>query len=201
MRPLRFAPGMPVRRVLLLTAACAAALPWAQGAKGDKGDKVEKAELRDLLAGGESAPAKNKPGRRDEPADTKTGRAAEIEAKSLAKLRERLEVTDDAEWTIIVERIKKVEEMRRLVWAGASAGRGGPVVAEKGKRNAPPEQNALRSAVTDKLPDAEIKLRLARAHEVHQHNEAKLFQAQSELRAILTVRQEAVAVMAGILPP
>jgi len=198
MRPFRFAPGMSARRILLLTTACAAALPWAQAAKGDKADK---AELRDLMAGGESVPAKNKPGRREEPADNKTGRAAEMEAKSLAKLRERLEVTDDAEWAIIVERIKKVEEMRRLVSTGASGGRGGPVVAEKSKRTSAPEQNALRSAVTDKLPDAEIRLRLARAHEVHQHNEAKLFQAQADLRAILTVRQEAVAVMVGLLPP
>lgn len=198
MRPLRPTPGATVRHLLLLTAAGAMGLPWAHAAKADK---VEKAELRELLAGGESTPAKVKPGRRDEPAEGKTGRAAEIEAKSLAKLRERLEVTDDAEWAIIVERIKKVEEMRRLTWAGGAGGRGGPVVTEKGKRTAAPEQNALRSAVTDKLPDAEIKLRLARAHEVHQHNEAKLFQAQADLRAILTVRQEAVAVMAGLLPP
>jgi hypothetical protein len=174
------------------------ALPRAGAAKADK---IERAELRDLLAAGETVPGKNKPARRDEPADSKGARSAEIEAKSLAKLRERLEVTDDAEWAIIVERIKKVEEMRRLTWAGGPAGRSAPPASEKGKRSSAPEQNALRSAVADKLPDAEIKLRLARAHEVHQHNEAKLFQAQSELRAILTVRQEAVAVMAGLLPP
>jgi hypothetical protein len=32
-------------------------------------------------------------------------------------------------------------------------------------------------------------------------NEARLAKAQAELRAVLTVRQEAVAVLAGLLPP
>ena len=36
-------------------------------------------------------------------------------------------------------------------------------------------------AVRDKLPDAEIKARLARAHDVHRQNEAKLAKAQEEL--------------------
>ena len=197
-RPARPNSGVTIRCLLLLIAASATATPWLEGANTDR---IDKAELRDLRAGGEPVPVKGKQGRRDEPAETKSGRAAEVDARNLAKLRERLEVPDDAEWNIILERIRKVEEMRRLVWAGTSGGRGAPASAEKGKRSSVPEQNALRSAVTDKLPDAEIKLRLARAHEVHQHNEAKLFQAQSELRSVLTVRQEAVAVMAGLLPP
>ena len=53
----------------------------------------------------------------------------------------------------------------------------------------------------DKLTDAEIRLRLARAHEVHEQHQAKLAQAQASLRAVLTVRQEAVAVTYGLLPP
>lgn len=125
----------------------------------------------------------------------------------MAQLRSRLEVTDDAEWEVIAERINKVEELRRNLAAGGPGGRGGPAFSDKGKRgaragaSAHPEQEALRSALNDKLPDAEIKARLARAHEVYQHNEARLFRAQADLRAVLTVRQEAVAVMAGLLPP
>ena len=63
-----------------------------------------------------------------------------------------------------------------------------------------PEQDALRAAITDKLPDAEIKSRLDRLREVRKQNEAKLTRAQEELRAVLSVRQEAVAVMFGLLP-
>jgi hypothetical protein len=59
---------------------------------------------------------------------------------------------------------------------------------------------ALQSAIRDKLPDAEIKSRLDRVRETRKDNEAKLTKAQEELRALLTVRQEAVAVMYGMLP-
>jgi N-formylglutamate amidohydrolase len=67
--------------------------------------------------------------------------------------------------------------------------------------SANPELDALRSAVGDQFPDAEIKARLARAHDAYLQRVAQLTQAQADLRAVLTVRQEAVAVMAGLLPP
>jgi hypothetical protein len=59
---------------------------------------------------------------------------------------------------------------------------------------------ALGEAIRDKLPDAEIKSRLDRVREVRKASEAKLAKAQDELRAVLSVRQEAVAVMFGLLP-
>jgi hypothetical protein len=133
--------------------------------------------------------------------------SGDAESRALAKLRERLEVADDAEWAVIVERIAKVEDARRSLWAPGAGGRGSPSFTEKPKRatkpggSAHPEQDALRSALVDKLPDAEIKARLARAHELHRQNETRLLNAQEELRAVLTIRQEAVAVMAGLLPP
>ena len=125
--------------------------------------------------------------------------------RAASKLREQMEVTDDAEWEVISQRIANVAELRRLVSGGAGAR--GVVVTEKIKgaaradRTAQLEQDALRMAVRDKLPDAEIKARLARAHDIHRQNEAKLQKAQEELRAVLTVRQEAVAVVTGLLPP
>jgi hypothetical protein len=62
-----------------------------------------------------------------------------------------------------------------------------------------PELDGLRAAITDKLPDAEIKARLARLRDARKQNEAKLDQAREDLRAVLSVRQEAVLVMAGLL--
>lgn len=59
---------------------------------------------------------------------------------------------------------------------------------------------ALSTAVRDKLPDAEIKSRLDRLRETRKDSEAKLTKAQEELRAVLSVRQEAVAVVFGLLP-
>ena len=104
----------------------------------------------------------------------------------------------------ILERINRVNESRSALWKGSSSGKPGPVIADKGKkssRSANPEQDALRYAVRDNLPDAEVKARLARARHVHEQAEARLAQAQSDLRAVLSLRQEAVAVLAGLLPP
>jgi hypothetical protein len=42
--------------------------------------------------------------------------------------------------------------------------------------------------------------RLDRLREVRKQNEAKLTKAQEDLRAVLSLRQEAIAVMFGLLP-
>jgi hypothetical protein len=59
---------------------------------------------------------------------------------------------------------------------------------------------ALGFAIRDKLPDAEVKTRLERLRESRKESEAKLTKAQEDLRAVLSVRQEAIAVMFGLLP-
>jgi hypothetical protein len=154
--------------------------------------KPSKAERREMkLEKADAAPAKDV-------TESAPNRAA-------SKLREQMGVADDAEWALISERLANIAELRRLVSGGP--GLRSAVAGEKIKgaaradRPAQLEQDALRMAVRDKLPDAEIKARLARAHDVHRQNEAKLEKAQEELRAVLTVRQEAVAVVAGLLPP
>lgn len=75
---------------------------------------------------------------------------------------------------------------------GGFGGRGGP--------GGSAELAALSSAVRDKLPDAEVKSRLERLRQSRKDSEAKLSKAQEELRAVLSVRQEAVAVVFGLLP-
>jgi hypothetical protein len=144
----------------------------------------------------------------------------EMQARMLASLRERFEVTDDEEWKLISERIAKVSEARRNAApagfaGGGFTGRGGPQGgtsggtggggADRGGRGGTrpggsPEMTALTSAVRDKLPDAELKSRLERVREIRKDNEAKLSKAQEDLRAVLSVRQEAVAVVYGLLP-
>jgi hypothetical protein len=150
-----------------------------------------------------------KPGkveRREMKADGADAKPAKVSAedavsKALTKLREQFEVADDAEWEVIAGRIQQVTELRRTL-TGSPSLRGGAVATDKVRRSTRGnEQDMLRTAVRDKLPDAEIKARLARAHEVRQQDEEKLAKAQEELRAILTVRQEAIAVVAGLLPP
>ena len=80
----------------------------------------------------------------------------------------------------------------------AGNGRNGNRANLQGAAN--PEREALQTAVTNNAPDAEIKARLDHLRELRTENEAKLQKAQEDLRAALTVRQEAVAVLAGLLP-
>ncbi len=139
----------------------------------------------------------------------------EMQARMLNMLLERLEITDDEEWKVISERVAKVSEARRN--SGGMGGMGGPG-GMMGARGGPPggggdrgsgpgrggsgnpEMSALQFAIRDKLPEAEIKSRLERVRESRRDNEAKVAKAQEELRAVLSVRQEAIAVMFGLLP-
>jgi len=123
----------------------------------------------------------------------KPGRDAGAEsARGLTRLREAMRVTDDAEWALIAERIAAVQ---------AASGAAGAKDKAKPAGTERTAQESLRSAVRDGLPDAELRLRLARAHELYREREARLARARAELRAVLTVRQEAVAVLAGLLDP
>ncbi len=169
--------------------------------------KPNKAEMRDM---GDDAGG-GKYSKRDDFGGNGGGRpsAADVQARAMAKLRERFGVKDDEEWDIISERIAKVEELRRTLWTGSVGARGAPLIAEKSKSKSKSksgvsgnrEKDALKSALSDKLPDAEIESRLTRAREVYRQNEFRLAKAQADLRAVLTVRQEAEAVVVGLLPP
>jgi hypothetical protein len=140
----------------------------------------------------------------------------DMQARMLSSLRERLGVTNDDEWAVISDRVMKVVEARRNSGGGFGGfmfgGRGGAGGSDtsrggdntrgnfRGRGSSNPDVAALQSAVTDNMPDAEIKARLDRVREVRKENEAKLTKAQEELRAVLSVRQEAMLVLAGLLP-
>lgn len=195
------------RRLLCSFAVCAFAagtfVPSASAAKAIKSDKLN------LDPEMETEGVAAKPNKKKDNANAKPAavNVAENEARALAKLRERLAVEEDDEWAVIAERVTKVETLRRSLAVGPNGPRAGAAAGDKAKRNARPagstnpEMDALRAAVGDQYPDAEIKSRLARAHETYLRKEADLRKAQGELRAVLTIRQEAIAVMAGLLPP
>lgn len=62
-----------------------------------------------------------------------------------------------------------------------------------------PEMEELQKALESKAPAEEVKTKLAKLREVQKAKEAKLEKAQEDLRKVLTVRQEAAAVLAGLL--
>ncbi len=135
----------------------------------------------------------------------------EMQARLLSGLRDRMGITNDEEWGLISQRITAVSEARRAAGGGgfgSFGGRGGPPGGGTdrggrgpgGRTSSNPEMAALQQALTDDLPEAEIKSRLERMREARRNGEAKVAKAQEELRAVLTVKQEAVAVMFGLLP-
>lgn len=129
--------------------------------------------------------------------------------------RERLEVTDDAEWKIIEERLSKVTQARMetvadgaglMGFGGMGFGRGRGGDGPGGGRGFQSffgqpsvEAQALQEAIEAKAPAAEIKQKLAKLQDVRRQKQANLAKAQDELRKILSARREAIAVLMGVL--
>jgi hypothetical protein len=163
------------------------------------------------------APTDNQNGGRGNRGNRANMTPEEMQARMSANLKEQFGITSDDEWNLIMERITKVNELRAasggrgmMGFRGMMGGQGGNnnQNGQGGRANRQgrmggannPELDALQAAINDKAPDAEIKARLERLREVRKENEVKLTKAQEDLRAVLSVRQEAGAVLAGLLP-
>jgi len=138
--------------------------------------------------------------------------------RMMDRYREQLEVKSDDEWKLISERIGKVMDARREVGfggggfgrgtrrggdnagGGANTNGGGDQARRRGFGPEPsPEAEALEKAIEAKASNDEIKAKLAKYRESKKDKEAKLTKAQEDLRKVLSVRQEAAAVLAGLL--
>ena len=164
---------------------------------------------------------------------------AQMRQRMMERLRDQLEVKDDAEWKLLAERIQKVLEARRALGGpggpggfgmmrpggppprpdGAAPGQDGPPPGGPDQPGAPdgaggpggpggpgmfnrppsPEIEALRKALEANASSAELKTRLAAVRTAREQKEAALATAQDELKQLLSVRQEAVAVMFGLV--
>lgn len=133
---------------------------------------------------------------------------AQIRQQIMDRMREQFDVKDDGEWKVLEERIQKVMDAQRATRGGfGGGGRGGPGGAGGqggagrggfgGQAN--PEADALRAAIEAKAPASEITEKLAKLRASRKEAEAKLEAAQEDLKKVLSVRQEAVAILAGLL--
>jgi len=139
----------------------------------------------------------------------------QMRQRMMERYREQLEVKSDDEWKLISERIGKVMDARRDVGFGGGFGRGpGRRGGDNGGTNGggnndqarrrfgpepSPEAEALEKAIESKASNDEIKTKLAKYRESKKDKEAKLAKAQDDLRKVLSVRQEAAAVLGGLL--
>lgn len=129
---------------------------------------------------------------------------AQMRERMMGFYREQLEVKDDAEWSAIQPLIQKVMDARMSQFSGMRGmfpGRGGPggPGGPGGDRAASPETDALQKAIDGKASNAELKAALARYNDARKAKQAELEKAQDELRKVLSVRQEALATMRGLL--
>jgi hypothetical protein len=139
---------------------------------------------------------------------------AQMRERMVSRYKDSMEVTDDAEWKVLEAAIGKVVDARMEVMSGQFGGfRGGrnnntnnADGAQGGqRRNRGPfgtpsaESEDLQKAIDAKAPADEIKAKLAKLRESNTAKEAKLAEAQDELKKLLTARQEAVAVLGGLL--
>lgn len=145
----------------------------------------------------------------------------QMRQRMMDRYREVLEVKGDDEWKLISERVKKVMDARAEIGfagMGFGGGFGGRPGGDRGgdrntnsnngsggetRRRFGPEpsaeEQALQKAIEAKAPADEIKTKLAKVREVRKAKEAKLEQAQEELKKVLSIKQEAAAVMNGLL--
>jgi hypothetical protein len=140
--------------------------------------------------------------------------------RMMSRVREEMDVKDDTEWKLISERVTKVMEARREASSGGNMGmmfrrRGGEGGDQAGgngqrRRGGPggpggfggepsPEAEALQKAIEAKASNDEIKTKLAKYREAHAAKREKLQKTQEELKKVLTLKQEAAAVMLGLL--
>jgi hypothetical protein len=136
---------------------------------------------------------------------------AEMQKRMMENIRDQMSVTNDDEWSVIQARIQKVVDTRRDV-GGPNFGRlfrrrnndGGDNGPGAGRRGGffgtpSPELDSLQNAIDNNAPTEQVKAALEKYRAAHKAKEAALEKAQDDLKNVLTVKQEAVAVSLGLL--
>jgi hypothetical protein len=148
---------------------------------------------------------------------------AQMRQRMMDRYKEALEVTDDSEWKVLEAAIGKVMDAQQELRSagggmfgrggrrnntadgnnnGDQAGQGGQNGGRRrGGFGGPPsaEVEALQKAIDEKASPDDIKSKLAKVREAAKAKEAKLVAAQADLQKLLSARQEASAVLLGLL--
>jgi hypothetical protein len=136
---------------------------------------------------------------------------AQFQQRIMENLKEELEITDDAEWKAVEPLVQKVLDLRRQSMSGMGRGMfgrnrgGGPQGDQNRTRGGGvfgppnPEVEALQKAIDGKAANSEMKAAVAKFQEARKAKQAELEKAQADLRKVLSVRQEAIALANGLL--
>lgn len=135
---------------------------------------------------------------------------AQMQQRMMERVQQELDITNDTDWSAIQPLVQKVMDTQRDARGsgmmrmfggrnrgGNNGGQGGGRSMFGGTPN--PAAEALQKAVDDNAPAAQIKDLLAKYQDSQKDRQAKLLAAQNDLRAVLTVKQEAQATLLGLL--
>ena len=135
----------------------------------------------------------------------------QIQLMVVTACREKLVVTNDAEWSVISDRLGKVVKVRmddatgslgimNLLGGAGRGGRGGGRGGFGGMMGTPSaEATALQHAIDANAPAAQIKTALEKQREARARKKADIVKAQDDLRQVISLRQEAILVSLGVL--
>jgi len=131
---------------------------------------------------------------------------AQMQQRMMDNIREQLGFTNDTEWSAVEPLVQKVMDARRDVGFGGMGRMFGRNNRNGGGGNrsgmfgqASPEQEALQTVLDNNAPSGQIKDLLAKYKSSQKSKQAKLEAAQSDLKKVLTVKQEAEATLLGLV--
>lgn len=159
-----------------------------------------------LALGTGSLLAQNNGGGPGGPGGRRNWDPAQMQQRIMDNVRDQLNFTNDADWSAVQPLVQKVLDDRREV-----GGFGGMARLFRGNRSGDnnrrgglfgqtsPEEESLQKAIDEDAPAGQIKDLLAKYQASQKAKQDKLLQAQTDLRAVLTTKQEAQATLLGLL--
>jgi hypothetical protein len=137
--------------------------------------------------------------------------SAQFQQHMMDAIKGRLGFTNDTDWAAVQPLVQKVFDARRDAGIGGrgfggfgrrSGGDGDNVPGGRGGGfggRANPEADALQKTLDDNAPATQVKAAFEKYRAARKAKETTLAQAQEDLRKVLTTRQEARAVLLGLL--
>jgi hypothetical protein len=127
----------------------------------------------------------------------------EMQKRIMDYFREQLVVTNDVEWGVIEKRLSKVMQLRMETLSSSMGMMGGMrrggFRGFLGMSQPGPEAEALHKAIDGNVPAQQLKDAMAKFRDWRKRKQSELVKAQDDLRQVLTVRQEAIMLGAGML--
>ena len=135
---------------------------------------------------------------------------AQMQQRIMERYQQVLGFTNDTEWDAVKPLVQKVMDARRDTMSGMGRGlfgprnRGGERDSDRSRRGGffgqpDPQAEALQKAIDDNAPTSQIKDLLTKYRESQKAKQTALENAQANLKKVLTPKQEAQAVLLGLV--